>query len=182
MNFVAPVFQTYAALSSLLLPYAARVQAQEGYSGTSTLTRRISWIFGLGATAYWCALLLFKESAFRLLYSGRYTEVAYLLPIVALGSICWSACLGPATALRAMESPASILSAVCVSSGIAVAIGIPATRALGIKGAVCAMTLSEALAFAVTLGLLRRKLRRAAQAYVPQVLPDPQSSLVSTRE
>ncbi len=164
MNFGAPVLQTYGAFSALLLPYAARVQEQEGCAGASALARRITWLSVSGAVAYWAPLVLLKEPAFRLLYSGRYTEVAYLLPIVALGSVSWSAFFGPATALRAMESPASVFTVVCVSSCISLAIGVPATRALGVRGAVWAMALSEALAFVVAVVLLRRKVRRASDA------------------
>jgi O-antigen/teichoic acid export membrane protein len=38
MNFAQPLFQTNTALSLLLLPYAARVQSEEGHAGA--LTRR----------------------------------------------------------------------------------------------------------------------------------------------
>lgn len=161
MNFALPMSQTYAALASLLLPYAARVQKHEGCAGVSILTRRITWFCVAGALAYWGVLLLLTGPAFRMLYSGRYMEVAYLLPVVALASVSWSAFLGPATALRAMESPASVFAAVSVSSCFSFAIGVPATWALGVRGAVWAMALSEVLAFVPAFVLLRRKVRSA---------------------
>ena len=159
MNFASPVLQTYAALTALLLPYAARVHEREGHAGAGTMTRRITLPCVSGAVAYWGLLLLFKGPAFRILYSGRYTEVAYLLPVVALGSLSWTAFFGPAIALRAMESPASVFAAVCVSSCISLTIGVPATRAFGVRGAVWAMALSEALATVGAVILLRRKVR-----------------------
>lgn len=156
MNFASPMQQTYAALSLLLLPWAASVQRQKDRVGASALTWRISLLCVSGAGAYWGSLLLFKAPVFRLLYSGRYTEVAYLLPVVALGSVFWCAFFGPAITLRAMESPASIFTAALVSGCISLAIGVPATWALGVRGAVWAMTLSEALTFAVAVVLLRK--------------------------
>src|SRR5579862_471437 len=163
MNFGAPVLQGYAALITLLLPYAARIQQRQGPSGTSAMTYRISFICTAGAVAYWFPLLLLKHSVFRLAYSGGYEQVAYLLPLVAVGSIFWSAFLGPATALRAMESTAQVFVALFVSSVLSVAVGIPAIRAWGVGGALGAIALSEAIAFAVAMTLFLRKLHKASQ-------------------
>jgi O-antigen/teichoic acid export membrane protein len=162
MNYSAAIFQTYAALSSLLLPYAARVQEREGRAGTIVLAKRIALGFISGGLLYWGVLLTFKGPIFHLLYSGRYMEAVGLLPAVALTSIFWSASLGPANALRAMESSGSVLAAVCVSSTIAVAVGIPLTRALGLRGAIWSMALSEGLGLLMTVVFLRRKLRTAS--------------------
>jgi Na+-driven multidrug efflux pump len=66
--------------------------------------------------------------------------------------------------LRSLESPGLVFAAVSVSSCIAVAIGIPLTRALGVTGAVWSMVVSEALAFGAAVVLLRRKARQAANS------------------
>jgi O-antigen/teichoic acid export membrane protein len=164
MNFTAPVLQAYTAFSSLLLPYLVRVNARGGCAGSSAVTRRITLLCLSGAVAYWVPLLLVKGPAFRLLYSGRYIEVAYLLPVVALGSVSWSAFFGIANALRAMTSPASVFAAVSVSSCVSAMIGVPATWALGVRGAVWSIALSETLAFLMVLVLFRRKVRKASDA------------------
>ena len=70
------------------------------------------------AIPYWVVILTFRGPAFRLLYSGRYTEVVYLLPIVALVSIFGSAFFGPSIVLRSLEAPGSVFAAVSVSSCI----------------------------------------------------------------
>jgi O-antigen/teichoic acid export membrane protein len=176
MNFGAPVLQAYASLSSLLLPYAARVHDREGYAGTNVLAWRLSLLCASGAVVYWVPLLVFKGPAFRLLYSGRYTEVAYLLPVVALGSVAWSGYLGFANALRATASPASVFVAVSVSSAVALTVGVPAAWVLGVRGAVWCSTLSELLVFVMTLVLLRRKVRSASDA-VPMLQELPLKQL-----
>jgi O-antigen/teichoic acid export membrane protein len=174
MNFTAPVLQTYTAVSSLLLPYLVRVHEREGHAGTNAVTRRVTMLCVCGAVAFWAPLLLFKGPVFRLLYSGRYTEAAYLLPVVALGSVSWSAFFGLANALRAMTSPASVFAAVLVSSCVSVMIGVPATWALGVRGAVWSIALSETLAVVMVLVLFRRKVRRTSDA-VP-TLPELSAS------
>ena len=58
--------------------------------------------------------------------------------MLALGSLFWSASYGPAIALRAMESPASVFVAYFATTLISLAVGIPATRFFGLSGAVWA--------------------------------------------
>jgi len=98
-----------------------------------------------------------------MLYSGRYMEVTYLLPVVALASIAGSAFFGPSIVLRSLEAPRLIFAAVSVSSCAAVVVGIPLTRAWGLSGAVWSIVLSEALAFVAAVVLLRRKARRSSE-------------------
>jgi O-antigen/teichoic acid export membrane protein len=159
MNFAAPMLQACAAIHSLMLPYAARVLEQRGSGGVSVVLRRMTLLCVAFAVPYWIVLLLFRGPAFHALYSGRYTEVAYLLPIVALASIAGSAFFGPSIVLRSLESPASIFAAVSVSSAVSVALGIPLTRVWGVGGAVWSIAVSESLAFVAAIVLLRRKAR-----------------------
>jgi O-antigen/teichoic acid export membrane protein len=172
MNFAAPMLQACAALHTLMLPYAARVLHQRGPAGVNIILRRMTLLCVSCAVPYWAVLLLFQGSAFRMLYSGRYTEVAYLLPVVALASVAGSAFFGPSIVLRSMESPGLIFAAVSVSSGVAVAIGIPLTRAWGLRGAVWSIVFSEVLAFVAAVVLLRLKSRRSSET-APNLLPLP---------
>ena len=164
MNFCVPVLQGYGALHPLVLPYIVRVHKREGWAGTRAVTWRITLLCVSGALAFWLPLVLFKGTAFRLLYSGRYTEVASLLPVVALASVSWSAYYGIGAALLAMEYPASVFVATLVSSCVSTMIGIPAAKLLGVRGAVWAIALSEMLAMVMAWVLLRRKVRRAADS------------------
>lgn len=159
-NLASPVLQTYAAISALLLPYAARALKEKGYAGAGGLATRITLFSITGAAVYWGLLLLFRGPVFHLLYGGKYTEVAYLLPVVAFGSVSCSAFFGSGTVLRAMESPALVFAAVCISSCISLAIGFPATWIFGLRGAVWSMAGAETLNFIIVMILLRRMLRR----------------------
>jgi O-antigen/teichoic acid export membrane protein len=157
MNFAAPVLQTCIALGLLLLPHAARVQTQERRAGG--LTWKISLLFAGGGVAYWAVVILVKVPAFRLLYSGKYMEVVDLIPLVALTSVAGSAFFGPATALRAMESPALVFVAQCAASLVSLVVGVPVTWTMGVRGAVWSMALSQVVALLVAVFLLRRKMR-----------------------
>jgi O-antigen/teichoic acid export membrane protein len=172
MNFAAPMLQACAALHTLMLPYSARVLQARGSAGVSVILRRMTLLCVGCAVPYWVVLLLFQGPAFRMLYSGRYTEVAYLLPVVALASVAGSAFFGPSIVLRSMESPGLIFASVSVSSGVAVAVGIPLTRAWGLRGAVWSIVLSEALAFVAAVVLLQMKARRSSEI-APTLSPLP---------
>jgi O-antigen/teichoic acid export membrane protein len=164
MNFAAPMLQVCAALHTLLLPYSSRVLKERGTAGVSVVLRRMTLLCVSCAVPYWIVLLLFQGPAFRMLYSGRYTEVDYLLPVVALASVAGSAFFGPSIVLRSMEAPRLIFAAVTVSSCVSVAIGVPLTWAWGVGGAVWSIVLSETLAFVAAVVLLRRKVRRSYEA------------------
>lgn len=159
MNFVLPLAQAQAALSMLLIPYAARTFAQEGRSGAASLTAIITFLSVAAAFTYWGLIVPFRQTAFHFLYSDKYTTVADLVPLVAVGSILWTAAYGSSIVLRAMESPDSIFVAFCGATVISLLVGIPATWAYGLRGAVWGINLSDASAFLMVAYLLRRKVR-----------------------
>ena len=158
MNLAAPVLQTYAALSMLFLPYAARVQNQNGRKAAASLNRRLAFLFVAGSVAYWSVLIPLKQPLFHFLYNGKYMESAYLIPLFALETTIWSASLGPAILLRAMESPRSLFIANGAASVVAVLIGIPATRYFGLQGVIWSMIGANFLYVVVAFILFGRKI------------------------
>lgn len=158
MNLGGPVLQTYAALSMLFLPFAARVQGSEGRAGSSALTRKLTALFVAGAIAYWIVLIPLRRPLFNLLYAGKYMDASSLLPLFAAETIIWSAALGPAIVLRAMEYPRSLFFANGAASVVAILVGIPATRYFGLRGVIWSMVLANVLYVAVAFLLLERKL------------------------
>jgi O-antigen/teichoic acid export membrane protein len=171
-NFVAPLDQTLAALSLLFLPHAARVRAEQSHEDVRALTRNLLALSIAGSAFYWLLVVNLKAPIFSLLYSGKYTEVSYLLPAVALGSILWSAAYGPAIALRAMESPKSVFTAYLVTTLVCLAVGIPATRFFGLRGAIWSGNLADFASLIVILVILYRKLndgRQTASTQLPAV-------------
>jgi O-antigen/teichoic acid export membrane protein len=170
MNLGGPVLQTYAALSMLFLPYAARMQGEEGGKGTIALTRKLAALFVTGAIAYWAVLIPFRRPIFNLLYAGKYMDSAALLPLFAAETVIWSAALGPAIMLRAMEYPRSLFFANGAASVVAIVFGIPATRYFGLSGVIWSMVVANVLYVAVAFLMLERKMAsRNAAALNPSV-------------
>jgi O-antigen/teichoic acid export membrane protein len=157
-NLALPLFQTYAALSMLYIPHIARMREEGTPEAILAFTGKISMMFVAGAMVYWALLLSFSSTAFHLLYNGKYTQVGYLVPLVALESILWSATCGPAIALRGIESPSSVFWARSAASFVSIAVGIVITRFYGIHGALWAMAASSGAALFFVVVLLRRKL------------------------
>ncbi|MFZ0417790.1 MAG: hypothetical protein WAM04_06780 [Candidatus Sulfotelmatobacter sp.] len=157
MNLGGPVLQTYAALSMLFLPLAARVQSTQGRRGASGLTFKLTALFVTGAVAYWAVLIPLRRPLFHMLYAGKYMDAASLLPLFAAETIVWSAALGPAILLRAMESPRSLFFANGAASVVALVFGIPATRFFGLRGVIWSMVLANVLYVLVAFVMLGRK-------------------------
>jgi len=157
MNLGGPVLQTYAALSMLFLPLAARVQSTQGRRGASALTLKLTALFVAGGVAYWAVLIPLRGPLFRMLYAGKYLDASSLLPLFAAETIVWSAALGPAILLRAMESPRSLFFANGAASAVALVFGIPATRFFGLRGVIWSMVLANVLYVLVAFVMLGKK-------------------------
>ena len=156
-NLAAPVLQTYAALGLLFLPYAARVQHEGGRSAASSLTGRLAALFVAGSVAYWAIILPLKYPLFHFLYAGKYAESIYLIPLFALETTIWSASLGPAIMLRAMDAADSLFVANIIASGVALVFGIPATRFFGLKGVIWSMIAANSVYVVAAFVLHARK-------------------------
>ncbi len=161
MNLGGPVLQTYAALSMLFLPFAARVQGTQGRLASNGLTRKLTALFVAGALAYWMVLIPFRRPIFDLLYAGKYINASSLLPLFAAETVIWSAALGPAIVLRAMEYPRALFFANGAASVVAVVFGIPATRYFGLRGVIWSMVIANVFYVAVAFILLEKKLHEA---------------------
>ena len=161
MNLTLPFEQMKGALVMLVLPYAARVAGEDGKAGARVLGTRLTWASIIGAVMYWAFIIPLHKPVFHLLYSDRYSDVAYLLPALALGQIFWSATFGPSLALRAMESPASVFVALAIATVGSLLIGVPATWFFGLKGAIWGSNAADVFSFVALWWALQRKLATA---------------------
>jgi O-antigen/teichoic acid export membrane protein len=159
LNLTQPAAQGFAAFSLLAQPYASAIYSAEGVAGIGKVTRKITLLFAGAVVAYWVLMCALRAPIVLFLYAGNYLGVALLVPWIALASLFRTVSYGPAIGLRAMQSPASVFAAYGASGAIALAVGIPATRALGLRGAILSIIVSSAATPLVELALLRRKLR-----------------------
>jgi O-antigen/teichoic acid export membrane protein len=160
LNLSSPASQGFAALSLLSLPYASRIHHAYGRGGVSRLTERLTLLYMGGTAVYFAILILLREPVLRWLYAGRYLEVAGLVPWVAVALVLRIGATAQAIPLRAVQSPASVFAAYGSAALVAVLVGIPATWALGLRGAVLASALTSATAMVAAYVLLHRKLRQ----------------------
>lgn len=158
MNLVQPFEQVRGALLMLALPYAARVTSEHGKAGAWTLARNLTLLSAGGAMLYWVVIIPLRAPVFHLLYKGRYMEVAYLLPALALGQIFWSATFGPSITLRAMEWPSSVFVALTTATIASLIVGVPLTRAFGLKGAIWGSNTADILSLLALFIVFRRRL------------------------
>jgi O-antigen/teichoic acid export membrane protein len=118
------------------------------------------------AVLYWAVIIPLHKPVFQVLYRGRYMDVAYLLPALALGQIFWSATFGPALALRAMESPRSVFVALGVATAASLAVGVPLTWFFGLRGAIWGSNAADVFSLAALMFMFRRKLASFGSAGV----------------
>ena len=159
MNLTMPFEQTKGALMMLVLPFAANVVARDGKAGARMLGIRLTLLGMVGAIAYWAVIIPLQKPVFHALYSGRYLDVAYLLPALALGQIFWSATFGPQVALRAMESPLSVFVGLAAATVASLVVGVPLTWAYGLKGAIWGSNAADIFSLAALLWVMRSKLK-----------------------
>src|SRR5580698_2173227 len=158
MNLTMPFEQTKGALMMLVLPFAANVVARQGKAGARMLGIRLTLLGMVGAIAYWAVIIPLQKPVFHALYSGRYLDVAYLLPALALGQIFWSATFGPQVALRAMESPLSVFVGLAAATVASLLVGVPLTWAYGLKGAIWGSNAADIFSLAALLWVMRSRL------------------------
>jgi O-antigen/teichoic acid export membrane protein len=158
MNLTMPFEQMKGALLMLFLPFAARVMQQDGKAGARILGVRLTLASTAGAILYWAVIIPLHKPVFQVLYSGRYMDVAYLLPALALGQVFWSATFGPALALRAMESPSSVFAALGVATAASLVVGVPLTWFFGLRGAIWGSNAADFFSLAALIFMFRRKL------------------------
>ena len=164
MNLSSPIGQVYVALSLLSLPYAAQVHHQEGQAVVGRLVWKLTGLYLGGSAIFWLIVILARDPIVHHLYGGKYTQVIALLPWVALGSVLRIGATAQANVLRAMRSPARVFAAYSTACLVAILLGIPCTRWLGLRGALFTWVISGAASFAGALFMIRRKAWRSDMA------------------
>ncbi len=160
LSFNLPLVQGFSALSLFFLPYASRAYHEKGVTALTGFAWKMTAVSTAAAIAYWAVVILLSRPLMHLLYGGRYAEISSQMPLVAAASLPWNVAIVPTIVLRALRSSASIMAIYCACSGVAIVIGIPATRVFGLRGALSAMAVSNLAALSVAFALASRELRK----------------------
>ncbi len=156
LNLAMPVTQSCAALSLLVLPHTAQVAHAEGLAGAKRQAASVALLFTAGAVLYWTVILLFRGPLIAFLYTGRYDDTTSYLPWLALASIVSGAIVGPVSALRALQKPSTVCLTFFIASLAGLCVGIPATSAYGVSGAIAGILVSSLLALGMAVFMLSR--------------------------
>jgi O-antigen/teichoic acid export membrane protein len=166
MNFYSPIAQASVALSLLSLPYASRISHQSGPARVRSVGWKLTWLYAGGAAIYWLVILPFRGTVLHILYAGKYSEVASLLPLLALASVLRIAATAQAISLRAMQLPFLVFLAYGACSVVAGVMGFPAISAFGLRGAVLTLVVSSAVALVVAQSLVRYALHHQPEVRI----------------
>ena len=142
-NLVAPLAQFLTALSLLLLPWASTQLAGQDSAGFRRAIRRITLLFTGVGVAYFVFVVTFGGHLTTLLYHGKYTQAADLIPMLALSQVFMAAAQGPAIGLRALQRPSRIFVGYSVAAVFSILVGLALTRHWGTRGNVVGMAASS---------------------------------------
>lgn len=163
-NFTVPFGQFLSALSLLVLPWASARFAQDGPRGFGRRIRQVTlWFVGLAA-AYCTVLALFGTPIMDLLYGGRYSKLAHLLPLVAAPVLVLAVSQGSTIAVQAMQAPSEVFCAYSVSAGLTIVAGVALARHAGLTGALIGMLLSSLTYGMVITWRFRKRLGKGSLA------------------
>jgi O-antigen/teichoic acid export membrane protein len=169
LNLAMPVTQSFAALSLLVLPHAAQITQSEGWAGAKRQAMAVGSLFAAGAALYWTVVIVCRAPLITFLYAGRYADTVSYLPWLALASIAAGAVVGPVSALRALQTPATVCLTFSISSIVGLCVGIPATRAYGVGGAISGILVSSVLGLGIAIFLLGRAKPADAHRCAPKL-------------
>ena len=166
MNFAMPVLHSMAALSLILLPSLVRARKGHGDRGMHKTMHSFLALYAFGSATYLALLVALGPRLFRLLYAGKYSAYAFL-PLLLVGLIPFGSVLYTVmgSGLRALEQPKWIFWSYVGSSLVALVVGIPLVKLLGVSGALIGLLFSSLTTGALMLIFYRAALR-------PQPLED----------
>ena len=160
-NLTLPFSQFMAAISLLVLPWASARFAEDSRYQFRQRIRVISFVFVGTGSAYIALLWLFGGRLIGILYAGRYSEFAYLLPLVAAPMVLLAFSQGYSIAIQAMQHPSDIFLGYAAAGLATILSGVPLTRRWGLPGAAGGMFVSYLAFFAVVASRCRARLRPA---------------------
>jgi O-antigen/teichoic acid export membrane protein len=158
LNLASPVSQGFTAISLLALPYASRLMHGDNVLAVRRVAQKLTALYMTGTAAYFLVLLFARRWLLGGLYAGKYSAVAELVPVIALGLILRIGATAQAIPLRATHSPSRVCLAYAIAAAATVLIGVPLIRLFGLPGAAWTSVVSGGTALLATGWLLRRTL------------------------
>lgn len=157
-NFVMPAMQAYFALSVVTVPALVRARGTERFE---RVIRRLAWLYGAGAFAYWLFVGLLHAPLVHRLYGGQYADDSRLLWVLGLVPFTSAGVSIFEGGLRSLERSDDIFRAYVLAAVLSLVVGVPAMAAWGVGGAALGLLVSAGAAVSMMAMTLRRRMERA---------------------
>jgi O-antigen/teichoic acid export membrane protein len=146
-NFVKPINQFIGAITLLLVPWVAARFADRDGSSFQDAIQRINLLFIGASVIYLVFLLSLGKWLTAFVYGGKYTQFAYLLPLMALPILFTAAAEGQSIAVRAMQAPSEVFLAYTAAAVPTILVGVIFIRHWGLIGAALGLAFSSVAYF-----------------------------------
>lgn len=143
-TLVRPIHNLFIAISNLLHPILGKKFYKESIPQFIQTTYVALVVTGFAGGLYTWGLIQFGPSIFEWLYDHKYSEVAHLLPIIALIPLCWAINIVISTALRVTQNLRGLFSCYLAGMVMSATIGLYYIISMGLSGAAMTMVLSMA--------------------------------------
>ncbi|MGE0294526.1 MAG: polysaccharide biosynthesis C-terminal domain-containing protein [Hyphomonadaceae bacterium] len=163
INLVLPMSFMASSLSVILVPIMVRARVNNTMPEKLLVSLAF---FMLTAIGYSAALILFDDEIVRLLYSDKYAAYSNLVWLIALLPIVQAPSNALSAGLFAMEKPRDVFWITLAGASVAMTIGLGATYAFGLAGAIAGNVLSY-LTMTVLLALFLRSVLRKERQHPP---------------
>jgi len=165
-NLVLPLLQANAASSALLLPLL--VTRAVNRTEFRRLVGRALAVFVAVGMLYALTIGLFGRPLIHLLYGGKYRATAAMIWLLALIPIIDGLAVVFASTLRSLEQPKQVFRAQLFAAVCVLALGVAATGAWGVTGAMGAIVLAGSLAATLLAVSVSKQLAEPAQLIEPK--------------
>ena len=148
--------QALTAGSLLILP---NLSYDLGRANLHRLRRKAlltSLFMGLAASLFSVALFFLSGTITRLFYGGRYSESAWLIPVLALMTVGTGLSFGFSMLLRLMRKTHVEFLAFCIAGVLSLASAFLFSRAWGVRGVAISMVFGSMTFAAITFAFCRR--------------------------
>jgi O-antigen/teichoic acid export membrane protein len=148
-NLVTPAQQVVSALGIFIIPVLSRdINAGRTVSAHRKAAMYLTIVVAV-TSVYAAALLFFRGPLETLIYSGKFKQYLWLLPLNGLIPLMIAFTSGFSVLLRANQKPQHILASAVAGCAVGFASALPLSHRWGVGGAVASVLLAN-LAIAIT--------------------------------
>lgn len=157
-NIIGVLHVLFLAIENYVPVRASRIFQAQGLLSLQVFLRKITWKGSIVTLFISLLIAVFGKNIIALLYSGKYTEYAYLLYGFAFMYLLVFIGINFRFAIRTLEETRSIFIAYVLSAAFSLSLAIPIIRSFGVEGILIGLILTQVIMQAYFIYSLRSKL------------------------